>query len=107
MDGLALSRVGRTSSRTHTPSTRRPSCPGRGRASPLSMLREQGLSSQSSLSWQLDWAFQVLAKLAPVASTSPPAVWKSSPSWPLKFPQRPEGPGQGWSEQGAGGRGQA
>lgn len=79
---------------------------GRGR-SPLSMLREQGSSSQSCLSWQLDWAFQVLAKPAPVASTSPPAVWKSSPSWPLKFPQRPEDRTeleQGWG--GGGGQGQ-
>lgn len=71
-----------------------------GQASPLSMLREQGSSSQSSLSRQLDWAFQVLAKPAPVASTSPPAVLKSSPSRPLKFPQRPEGPGQGWEVSG-------
>lgn len=85
----------------------------RGRASPLSMLRAQGSSSQSSLSWQLDWAFQVLAKPAPVASTSPPAVLKSSPSRPLKFPQRPEGQhtvgkGQGagrWAPRGASERG--
>lgn len=75
----------------------RPCC----RASPLSMFREQGSSSQSSLSWQLDCAFQVLAKPAPVASTSPLAVLKSSPSRPLKFPQRPEGPGQGWEGSGA------
>lgn len=62
-------------------------------ALPLSMLREQGSSSQSNLSWQLDWAFQVLAKPAPVASTIPPDVMKSSLSRPLKFPQRPTGPG--------------
>lgn len=54
------------------------SAPRRGGVSPVSMLSEQGSSSQSSLSWQLDWAFQVLAKLAPVASTRPPAVLKSS-----------------------------
>lgn len=93
--------------RRHTPpaTTSRREAPPGGRASPLSMLREQGSSSQSTLSWQLDWAFQVLAKPAPVASTSPPAVLKSSPSRPLKFPQRPEGPGQGWEGSGVG-RGQ-
>lgn len=89
---------------THPPlPPRNPVCLGPGpggQASPLSMLRAQGSSSQSSLSSQLDWAFQVLAKPAPVASTSPPAVLKSSPSRPLKFPQRPEGPGQGWERRG-------
>ena len=89
---------------THPPlPPRNPVCLGPGpggQASPLSMLRAQGSSSQSSLSPQLDWAFQVLAKPAPVASTSPPAVLKSSPSRPLKFPQRPEGPGQGWERRG-------
>ncbi|KAK2081106.1 hypothetical protein P7K49_040221 [Saguinus oedipus] len=77
----------------------------RCQASPLSMFREQGSSSQSSLSRQLDCAFQLLAKPAPVASTSPLAVLKSSPSRPLKFPQSPEGPGQVGKGLGLAGQG--